>query len=44
MPGAVHVGGPCDVEIVPDCDHFYVGREQAVSEIVVRWLKRTLAL
>jgi pimeloyl-ACP methyl ester carboxylesterase len=31
-------GGPCTVEIVPDCDHFYVGRETPVSEIVCRWL------
>jgi pimeloyl-ACP methyl ester carboxylesterase len=36
-------GGKCDVEIVPDCDHIYGGREQQVSEIVVGWLKRTLA-
>ncbi|MEK9646536.1 MAG: alpha/beta hydrolase [Alphaproteobacteria bacterium] len=35
--------GPCDVEIVPDCDHFYKGREDAITEIVVRWLKKTLA-
>ena len=33
-------GGPCDVEIVPDCNHFYVGREAAVSELVVSWLAR----
>jgi pimeloyl-ACP methyl ester carboxylesterase len=31
-------GGPCAVEIVPDCDHFYAGRETAVGEIVCRWL------
>lgn len=31
-------GGPCTVEIVPDCDHFYVGREDAVSKIVCSWL------
>jgi pimeloyl-ACP methyl ester carboxylesterase len=35
-------GGPCDVEIVPDCDHFYVGREAAVTDLVVAWLRRTL--
>jgi pimeloyl-ACP methyl ester carboxylesterase len=34
--------GPCTVEIVPQCDHFYVGREAAVSAIVSRWLGRTL--
>src|SRR2546428_8304301 len=37
-------GGPCDVEIVPDCDHFYNRREAAVGEIVSSWLSRTLHL
>ena len=36
--------GPCSVEIVPDCDHFYKGREAAVADTVCRWLARTLAL
>src|SRR6267142_861806 len=27
-------GGPCTVEIVPDCDHFYNGREKAIQAIV----------
>jgi pimeloyl-ACP methyl ester carboxylesterase len=35
-------GGPCDVEIVPDCDHFYVRREPAIAELVSAWFKRTL--
>ena len=35
-------GGPCTVEIVRNCDHFYVGREDAVSESVTAWLARTL--
>ena len=35
-------GGPCTVEIVPDCDHFYNGREDAVRAIVASWLARTL--
>jgi len=39
-----HAGGKCDVEIVPDCDHFYNGREDAVSSIVSSWLRKTLAL
>src|SRR5437764_180659 len=26
-------GGPCDVEIAPNCNHFYVGREAAICEI-----------
>jgi pimeloyl-ACP methyl ester carboxylesterase len=34
--------GPCDVEIVENCDHFYVGRESVVAELVSRWLARTL--
>src|SRR5262245_44352670 len=37
-------GGPCRVEIVPDCDHFYNGREEAVAGIVAGWLKTTLGL
>jgi pimeloyl-ACP methyl ester carboxylesterase len=37
-------GGPCTVEIVPDCDHFYNGREEAVGKIVSSWLSRTLHL
>jgi pimeloyl-ACP methyl ester carboxylesterase len=28
----------CRVEIVPDCDHFYNGREQAVIDLVERFL------
>ena len=35
---ARRAGGRTTVEIVPDCDHFYVGREAAISERVVRWL------
>jgi len=31
-------GGACDVEIIPDCDHFYNGREDAVIECVTSWL------
>lgn len=36
--------GPCTVEIVPDCDHFYVGREDAIATIVSSWLGQTLRL
>jgi pimeloyl-ACP methyl ester carboxylesterase len=32
--------GPCDVMIVPNCDHFYVGAEDRVSKIVMDWLER----
>ena len=35
-------GGPCDVEIVPNCNHFYVGREAEIRELVSGWLVRTL--
>jgi pimeloyl-ACP methyl ester carboxylesterase len=34
--------GPCTVEIVPRCNHFYVGREDAIAAIVSAWLARTL--
>jgi pimeloyl-ACP methyl ester carboxylesterase len=37
-------GGPCTVEIVPDCDHFYNGREEAVGTLVAAWLGWTLHL
>jgi pimeloyl-ACP methyl ester carboxylesterase len=33
-------GGPCDIEIVRNCGHFYVDREAAVTEVVVNWLTR----
>ena len=35
-------GGPCDVEIVPDCDHFYKGREDAIIDLVRSWIQKTL--
>ncbi len=34
--------GPCAVEIVADCNHFYAGREQAAAAAVCAWLARTL--
>jgi pimeloyl-ACP methyl ester carboxylesterase len=37
-------GGPCQVEIVSDCDHFYNGRKDHVADIVASWLKETLRL
>jgi pimeloyl-ACP methyl ester carboxylesterase len=36
-------GGSCDVDIVPDCDHFYRGREDAVIERSVAWLRKIFA-
>jgi pimeloyl-ACP methyl ester carboxylesterase len=35
-------GGPCDVEIVPNCNHFYVGREATICELISGWLVRIL--
>ena len=35
-------GGRCEVEIVPNCNHFYVGREAAICELISGWLVRTL--
>ena len=35
-------GGPCAVEIVPQCDHFYRGREMMVADLVCGWLRNTL--
>src|SRR2546429_601434 len=37
-------GGPCTVEIVPDCDHFYNGREEQIQAIVSSWLAKVLHL
>lgn len=31
-------GGACEVQIVPQCDHFYAGREQEIAERVAAWL------
>jgi alpha/beta superfamily hydrolase len=37
-------GGPCRVEVVAGCDHFYNGREDHVAAIVAGWLRQALAL
>lgn len=37
-------GGPCEVNIVADCDHFYNNREEHVAGIVASWLAKTLKL
>jgi alpha/beta superfamily hydrolase len=34
--------GACDIAIIPNCDHFYVGAEERVSNVVTDWLLRTL--
>ena len=31
-------GGICDVEVIPNCDHFYVGREAEICRVVADWL------
>jgi pimeloyl-ACP methyl ester carboxylesterase len=31
-------GGPCDVTIVPQCDHFYRNQETTIQGIVTKWL------
>ena len=38
-----HAGGPCTVEIVPDCDHFYNGREEAITRLVTSWLANAVS-
>ncbi|MCV2488862.1 lysophospholipase [Geodermatophilus sp. YIM 151500] len=35
-------GGPVDVRILRDCDHFYTGHEAEVARIVSAWLDETL--
>ncbi|MDH3444857.1 MAG: alpha/beta hydrolase [Deltaproteobacteria bacterium] len=34
--------GPCEISIIPNCDHFYVGAEDKVAKVVTDWLTRTL--
>ena len=34
--------GRCTAEIVPQCDHFYRGREAVIADLVCRWLRNTL--
>jgi pimeloyl-ACP methyl ester carboxylesterase len=36
--------GPCDIAIISNCDHFYVGAEERVAKTVTEWLSRTLTL
>jgi pimeloyl-ACP methyl ester carboxylesterase len=37
-------GGPCEVNIVANCDHFYNAREAHVADLVSVWLANTLKL
>ena len=34
--------GACEVQVVPDCDHFYNGREEEIAARVTRWLGHVL--
>jgi pimeloyl-ACP methyl ester carboxylesterase len=34
--------GPCEIAIIPNCDHFYVGAEDRVANTVMEWLSRML--
>ncbi|MFP6713174.1 MAG: alpha/beta hydrolase [Rhodospirillales bacterium] len=34
--------GPCDVEILDGCDHFYNGFEDKVAEIIAAWLSERI--
>lgn len=36
--------GPCAVEIVPDCDHFYVGREDDIAKRVNMFIRTAIAV
>jgi pimeloyl-ACP methyl ester carboxylesterase len=40
---AARAGGPCEVRIVENCDHFYGGQENTIAGIVTGWLQRVLA-
>jgi pimeloyl-ACP methyl ester carboxylesterase len=35
---AERCGAPCEVQVVPDCDHFYRGREEEIARRVTWWL------
>ena len=41
---AAACGGPCEVNIVENCDHFYNAREAHVAALVSAWLAKTLNL
>ena len=41
---AARVSRGCDIAVVANCDHFYVGCEDATGRIVSDWLRTTLAV
>ena len=43
-PGEAFValaGGPAEFALVPDCDHFYGGRERTAVELIADWFARS---
>jgi pimeloyl-ACP methyl ester carboxylesterase len=40
---AARTRGPCEVHVVPDCDHFYGGQEDAVGALMTAWLEGAMA-
>jgi pimeloyl-ACP methyl ester carboxylesterase len=36
-------GGTCELQVVPDCDHFYTGREDIITGLVCDFLSRVTA-
>ncbi|MET0969695.1 MAG: alpha/beta hydrolase [Tardiphaga sp.] len=41
---AANAIAPCETRVVPDCDHFYTGREADVAAEVVDWITLTCSL
>lgn len=39
---ATRAGGTVEVQVLPDCDHFYTGHEQQVAQLVTEWLQAVL--
>jgi pimeloyl-ACP methyl ester carboxylesterase len=39
---AARAGGPCEALVVPNCDHFYKGREETAIAEVSRFLASVL--
>ena len=39
---ARRASGACEAQVVPDCDHFYNGREEEIAGRVTRWLGHVL--
>ncbi len=37
---AANAAAPCEVRILPDCDHFSTGHENEVAVVVAEWLEK----